>query len=97
MLYEKLGDREKALRFLESKAGRSRFTPDTAAPYLKMLARDVRESDMGKVWSMLSMPTGPEGWICKSCDRRDERIRWFCPSCLGFDTYIPRTAQQEVV
>jgi lipopolysaccharide biosynthesis regulator YciM len=96
MLYEKLGEREKALRFLESKSDRKAFTPDTAAPYLKMLVGDIKGSDMAKVWNMLSMPTGPEGWICKSCDRRDERIRWFCPSCLGFHTYIPGNPPHEV-
>ncbi len=96
MLYEKLGHREKALRLLENKAGRKRFTPDAAAPYLKMLADDVPDSDFTKVWKMLSMPHGPEGWVCHQCDRREERIRWFCPSCLGFHTYGPGEPLAEV-
>lgn len=58
MLYEKLGQRENGLLLLESKAGSPNFTPDAAAPYLKMLAKDVPNSDFAKVWSMLSMP-GP--------------------------------------
>ena len=96
MLYEKLGHREKALRLLGNKAGRKRFTPDSAAPYLKMLVDDVPESDFAKVWKMLSMPHGPEGWVCHKCNHREERIRWFCPSCLGFHTFVPGSPTGEV-
>ncbi len=96
MLYEKLGHRDKALRLLENKAGRKQFTPDAAAPYLKMLVDDVPDSDFAKVWKMLSMPSGPSGWGCRKCGRRDERIRWFCPSCLGFHTYGAGCAIGEV-
>ena len=96
MLYEKLGYREKALRLLESKSGRSPFTPDAAAPYLKMLVGDAPGTDFGKVWNMLSMPGGVEGWTCRQCGRHDERIRWFCPSCQGFHTYTPGSCSLEV-
>jgi len=87
MLYEKLGHREKALRLLENKTGRPRFTPDAAAPYLKMLLDDAPGSDFAKVWEMLSMPQADDSWVCRKCGRVEERIRWFCPSCLGFHTY----------
>ena len=97
MLYEKLGDRDKALRLLESKSGDSQFTPNAAAPYLKMLVEDAPGSDFGRVWHMLSMPTGPEGWICRQCGRREERIRWFCPSCQGFHTYCAGASLPEVL
>ena len=88
-------DREKALRLLENKAGSKRFTPDAAAPYLKMLVADVPDSDFAKVWRNLSTPQGPDGWVCRKCDRRDDRIRWFCPSCLGFHTYAPGSLIEE--
>ena len=96
MLYEKLGDRDKALSLLASKAGQRQFTPDAAAPYLKMLVAEARGTALAKVWRMLSMPTGPQGWACRSCGRRDERIRWFCPACLEFHTYEPAFAPREV-
>ncbi len=96
MLYEKLGQRENGLRLLESKAGRRNFTPDAAAPYLKMLAADVPDSDFAKVWSMLSMPQPHEGWVCRDCGNHEERIRWFCPSCHGFHTYGAGPIQAEV-
>ena len=96
MLYEKLGYREKALRLLESKSGRAPFTPDAAAPYLKMLVEDAPGSDFGKVWNMLSMPEGVEGWTCRQCGHHDERIRWFCPSCQGFHTFTPGSCSLEV-
>jgi len=96
MLYEKLGHREKALRLLASKADLPQFTPDTAAPYLKMLVADSPKTDFAKVWSMLSMPRGPEGWVCRQCGNQEERIHWFCPSCLGFNTYDAGPASVEV-
>ncbi len=96
MLYEKLGHRDKAIRLLEGKSGRGPFTPDAAAPYLKMLVEDAPASDFGKAWGMLSMPVSAEGWSCRECSRRDERIRWFCPSCHGFHTYGPGICSLEV-
>jgi lipopolysaccharide biosynthesis regulator YciM len=96
MLYEKLGHRDKALRMLDGKSGRRNFTPNAAAPYLKMLVNDVPDSDFSKVWSKLSMPMGPDGWVCGDCGHRDERVRWFCPSCRGFQTFSPgRTGGEE--
>jgi lipopolysaccharide biosynthesis regulator YciM len=97
MLYEKLGHRDKAFRLLENKAGRRRFTPDAAAPFLKMLVEDAPDADFSKVWRMLSMPVGPEGWVCRQCGNREERIRWFCPSCQGFHTYCAGSPSSEVV
>ncbi len=96
MLYEKLGHRDKALRLLEGKSGHVLLTPDAAAPYLKMLVDDAPESDFGKVWNMLSMPVGAEGWSCRECGRRDERVRWFCPNCQAFHTYGPGVCSLEV-
>jgi lipopolysaccharide biosynthesis regulator YciM len=95
MLYEKLGSRDQALRMLDGKAGRGNFTPDAAAPYLKMLVADAPETDFAKVWSMLSMPRGPAGWVCHDCGLEAERVRWFCPSCGGFQTYQPGKAPKE--
>ena len=87
LLYEKVGDRDKALRFLETKAGRPSFTPDAAAPYLRQLVADAPDTDFARLWRMLAMPVPPKGWTCTKCGRADERVRWFCPACLGFNTY----------
>jgi len=95
LLYEKIGDREKALRFLESKAGRGKFTPNAAAPYLRMLAGDAPVSDFSEVWSMLNMPAPARGWSCHSCGRLENSIRWFCPGCSGFHTFHPSQPSEE--
>lgn len=87
MLYEKLDQRDKALALLETKAGRSQFSPDAASPYLKMLLADVPGSDAAKVWRMLALPAAPDGWNCTACQNRTEHVRWFCPACGSFDTY----------
>ncbi len=87
MLYEKLGQREKALRLLSSKAGRPRFTPDAAAPYMKMLLQDVPQSDAAKVWGMLGRPAALDGWSCSHCGYRSDHIRWYCPDCGRFESF----------
>ena len=89
LLYEKVGDRDKAMRFLETKAGRPSFTPDAAAPYLRQLVADAPDTDFARLWRMLAMPVAPRGWTCQDCGRKDERVRWFCPACRGFHTYLP--------
>lgn len=92
LLYEKLGQRDKALRMLDAKQGDPRFTPDRAAPYLKILARDEPAADFSKVWRLLAIPEGPRSWTCTACGNRSQTVRWFCPVCYRFDSY----AQQPV-
>ncbi len=87
MLYEKLDQREKALHLLQTKSGRPQFTPDAAAPFLKMLLADVPESDAAKAWRMLSMPAAPDSWQCTACGHQENHVRWFCPQCGSFVTY----------
>lgn len=96
LLYEKLGDREKALRLLESKTGRGNFTPNAAAPLLRLLAKDAPPSDFLEVWNLLNMPAPVRGWACNDCGRLENGIRWFCPSCLGFNTFRPSRPVAEV-
>ena len=96
MLYEKLDQREKALRLLQTKAGRPHFSPDAAAPYLKMLLADVPDSDAARTWDMLVMPAAPDGWSCTNCSHEGERVHWFCPSCGSFDSYQALQTQGEV-
>ncbi|MCB1182928.1 hypothetical protein KDM41_05805 [bacterium] len=96
MLYEKLDQREKALRLLASKKGRPSFTPDAAAPYLKMLMGEVGEADVARVWRMLAAPAAANAWVCDRCDRRDEHVRWHCPKCGAFDSYQHRAADVAV-
>ena len=87
LLYEKLEDRDHAMRLLESKAGRADLTPDAAAPYLRLLAREAAGTDLARAWETLSMPTIEHGWSCSGCGHREPRIRWFCDRCRGFDTF----------
>ncbi len=87
LLYEKLGRRDKALRMLEGKADDPRFTPDRAAPYLKILAREEPATDFSKVWNLLAAPDGPVSWVCAACGHREETVHWFCPACNRFDSF----------
>jgi lipopolysaccharide biosynthesis regulator YciM len=96
LLYEKLGQREKALRFLESKSGRGNFTPNAAAPLLRLLVADAPPSDLTDVWHMLNMPAPARGWACSSCGRLENGIRWFCPGCWNFNTFHPSQSVPEV-
>lgn len=96
MLYEKLDQREKALRLLQTKAGRPHFSPDAAAPYLKILLADVPDSDAARTWDMLAMPAAPDGWSCTNCLHEAERVHWFCPSCGSFDSYQALQTPSEV-
>jgi lipopolysaccharide biosynthesis regulator YciM len=90
LLYDKLGDRDKAIGFLEGKAHDPRLTPNAAAPYLKLLAEEHSETGFGRIWRSLHMPgTGEVRWLCSTCSRQEDAVRWFCPGCLGFDTYEP--------
>ena len=97
LLYEKLGEREKALRLLESKAGRGDFTPNTAAPFLRLLAGEVGPSDFMEIWNLLDMPAPVRGWSCSQCGRLENGIRWFCPSCGGFNTFRSGQPADEVL
>ena len=87
LLYEKLGEREKALRLLESKAGHGGFTPDEAAPLLKILVNDEPLSDFFRIWRTLDMPVEVHFWRCTVCGNQEKDIRWFCPHCHSFDSY----------
>ena len=89
LLYEKVGDRDKAFRLLESKAAQGGLTPDVASPFLRLLADESPESDFSRVWRLLSRPAQHEGWTCGDCSHHTPDIRWFCPSCHGFNTFQP--------
>ncbi len=90
MLYEKLDRREEAMRLLEAKAGDDAFTPDTAAPYLKLLVGECAGTDFSRVWQALSPPATARGWACSGCGRDAGEVRWFCPECLRFDSFTAR-------
>jgi predicted Zn-dependent protease len=95
LIYEKLGDREKALLFLESKIGQAKFTPNDAAPFLRLLAGDAPASDFLEVWQMLDLPSPARGWTCQRCGRLENGIRWFCPGCHGFDSFVQDRVGQK--
>lgn len=97
LLYEKLGEREKAIRLLQAKSGSGELTPDKAAPFLRLLAREAATSDFGKVWNLLDMPRDVHRWVCRECDQLQPHVRWFCPTCHAFDSYEAQVAEKEVV
>ncbi len=90
LLYEKLGDRSKALNLLESKTGHGGFTPNEAAPMLKILVNDEPAADFSRIWTVLDMPVENHNWRCRVCAQQDDDIRWFCPQCHSFDSYEAR-------
>jgi len=87
ILYEKLDQRDKALRVLTIKAGQPDLTPNVAAPYLRMLVRENPDTAFARVWKLLAMPRPPLGWVCGECGRADARVRWFCPDCRSFRSH----------
>lgn len=87
LLYEKLDQRDKALRLMESKEGSAELTPNVAAPYLRLLARDAAGSDLATAWNLLSMPRLSRHWTCSVCGREEPHLRWFCQECRSFDSF----------
>jgi len=97
-LYDKLDRREDALALLAAKSGDAGLNPDTAAPFLNLLAGEVPTSDLGRVWSYLHQPaTVPQGWRCQACGTGEDEVRWYCPACGQFDTFVPEPIQEEMV
>ena len=92
LLYEKLGQRDKALQLLSAKKGSGDFTPDTAAPFLRLLAAGSADKDFKLVWNALAMPRAASVWKCSGCGFTSERIRWFCPRCRLFDSFARAAA-----
>ncbi len=97
LLYEKLGERPKALRLLESKTGRGDFTPNEAAPYLRLLVKDNPDADFSRIWQVLDMPTETQSWYCSECGHQEKNIRWFCEQCHAFDSFLPGPDKAEAL
>ena len=95
LLYEKLGRRQEALQLLEDKSPDPQLTPNTAAPFLKVLAAAEPDTDFSKVWQALQPPVTLARWRCRICQVTQRNIRWFCPSCHSFDSYT-ETATKEI-
>ena len=87
ILYEKLDQRDKAMRVLQTKAGQPDLSPNAAAPYLRMLVRDTPDAPFSRVWKMLQMPRPEVDWVCCNCGRSDPRVRWYCPDCRSFRSH----------
>lgn len=87
LLYQKLGDHERAVQLILNKRGAPDLTPDAAAPYLRLLASAEPDSDMSRVWHALSLPPPDKDWRCRACGNISDHIRWFCGSCRSFDTF----------
>ena len=90
LLYEKLGEREKALNLLESKSGHGGFTPNEAAPMLKILSSSKPTTDFSRLWRALDMPVEFKNWNCRTCNHPENDIRWFCKQCHSFDSFEAR-------
>ncbi|MBK8166190.1 MAG: hypothetical protein IPK64_09500 [bacterium] len=95
ILYEKLDQRDRATRVLTIKAGQRDLTPDIAAPYLRILVRENPDTAFARVWKFLQMPRPSLDWVCTSCGRSDERVRWFCPDCRSFGTHRRAPGRRE--
>lgn len=95
ILYEKLDQRDKAMRVLTIKSGQSDLTPNVAAPFLRMLLRESPDTPFARVWKFLQMPRPPRDWVCGHCGRVDARVRWFCPDCRSFRSHRRGTRRRE--
>jgi lipopolysaccharide biosynthesis regulator YciM len=91
LLYEKLGEREKAFALLEDKAQDPRLTPNAAAPYLRLLAGENQAQPISRLWGLLHLPQTDASWQCGNCGMRQPGVRWFCPGCYRFETYAAMT------
>jgi len=89
-LYEKLDRREDAIRLLAGKRGDPRLTPDSAAPYLRLLTAGAPEAGFTRVWNLLGDPVQERRFVCPGCGRREQEIRWFCPDCGRHDDFERR-------
>lgn len=89
-LYEKLDRREDAIRLLAGRRGDPRLTPDAAAPYLRLLTAGAPEAGFTRVWNVLGDPVSERRFVCSSCGRREQEIRWFCPDCGAHDAFERR-------
>jgi lipopolysaccharide biosynthesis regulator YciM len=87
LLYEKLEMRDKTMALLQSKSGHEGFTPDVAAPLLRILAADAPGTDISIAWKLLSQPAGRHPWTCCSCGHERSQVGWFCANCHAFDSF----------
>ncbi len=96
LLYEKLDMREKTMALIQNKAGNVGFTPDIAAPLLRILALEVPQTDISKAWKMLSLPASKHPWTCCHCGHERPQIGWFCSQCHSFDSFgAPCSPEEE--
>jgi lipopolysaccharide biosynthesis regulator YciM len=99
LLYDKLGQRTRAVELIESKRGDPRLTPDAAAAYLRLLVADQPSRDLQRVWGALTMPSvklRQQLWKCPACGRSEPFLRWFCTECRYFGDYVPQTVERTV-
>ncbi|MFH1845043.1 MAG: tetratricopeptide repeat protein [bacterium] len=96
LLYEKIGDRESAVRLLVNKADDRQLTPDLTAPYLDLLVKELPESPFRRIWQGLVLPEKASGWVCNRCGDATEDIRWFCRICHATGSFVAgRTGGDE--
>lgn len=91
-LYEKLDRRQDALRLLADKRGDPRLTPEAAAPYLRLLTKELPGAAFSQVWNLLDSRPEARGFVCCQCGHRVADLQWFCAQCLNPDTFAPAPA-----
>jgi lipopolysaccharide biosynthesis regulator YciM len=95
ILYDKVGDRERAVRLLSNKSGDPQFTPVAVAPFLKLLVNDLPPSDFTCVWESIYLSPDNLNWQCAECGRFFNSKRWYCSSCNNFDTVEKSTSVED--
>jgi lipopolysaccharide biosynthesis regulator YciM len=89
LMHEKVGDRERAMQLLTGHAGEKQFTPHAVAPYLRILVKDLPESDFTRLWRTLTQPDVATDCHCRACGAEYASQRWFCSTCRSFDRIGP--------
>lgn len=95
ILYDKVGDRERAVRLLSNKSGDPQFTPVAVAPFLKLLVNDLPPSDFTCVWESIYLSPENLNWQCTECGKPYKSKRWYCSSCNNFDTVEKSTLTED--
>ncbi len=97
MLYEKTGQRQKALDLIQNKQGLEEFTPNATAAFLSVLIREFGRGDLEIVWNSCKLPAPQAGWHCPGCGQNSPRLSWFCPRCFSFQTFNEIPMEREVL
>jgi lipopolysaccharide biosynthesis regulator YciM len=88
ILYDKTGDRERAVRLLSNKSEDPSYSPVTVSPFLKLLVNDLPKSDFTCVWDNIYLSNDKSVWKCSNCSKLYPIKRWYCATCNNFETVL---------